>query len=98
MFNPYCTTNMLMLYAHQTPGFHIIHTCEDSVAVHRHTELEVAMKYGGGEFMIMNMFGQERKATNPKAISYGHIENNTDNHKMKRFSSNFNFNPLYAVF
>jgi hypothetical protein len=56
------------------------------------------MKYGGGEFMIMNMFGQERKATNPKAISYGHIENNTDNHKMKRFSSNFNFNPLYAVF
>ena len=42
------------------------------------------------------MFGEGRQTTNPKAASSGHVETNTDIHKVKELSTNFNYGLLYT--
>ena len=84
-----------MSCAHQMPGFHKMHTRGESVAVHRYTLFKVTIKDVGNVIMIINMFGDERNATNLKVVPCGHMQTNTDIHKMTELSTTFSL--LYTV-
>jgi hypothetical protein len=58
--------DMWMLFAHQPPGFHKIHTCEEAV---RTDILKFTIKFWGIVFKNVKMFGEERKTTNPTDVS-----------------------------
>ena len=40
IFKSHCTTDILMLCAHQPPGFHNVHTCEEEVFVNLYTKID----------------------------------------------------------
>ena len=86
-----------MSCAHQMSGFHKMHTRGESVAVHRYNLFKVTIKYMCNVVMIIDMFGEERNATNLKAVSCGHMQTNTDIrvHKMTELSTTFSL--LYTV-
>ena len=58
--------------------------------------LKLTINSGASVIKCVKTVGEESKTTNPKAVSSGHVETNTDIQNLKELNTSFNYNVLYT--